>query len=275
MECIKSIITVLFVSVFLLSPVSALSTSQNAIGMIVGDDNHQLVTNDNTQQTADINLKNGDHNIIIALNDNSDGKTTNNVATQYFDSSSSSVFNILNQDNPDYYGLNIGLITTQIVSLYKGQALVAYNDNDQGIPQKTGDVFEYTIQSSLPVLAYVVNANEANRAEFDIDVAPVYDQYAHKFDVGNLDTIFVSKYRSPQQQFVVTIPEDGRYALVIDTRVSQALDGRTVKITDDSVDVVYSINKTHSGSPNEYIKPIIGVRSYFPILSNGMADTEF
>jgi hypothetical protein len=173
-----------------------------------------------------------------------------------------------------YYGLDVGTISDQIISVYSGQVIVVMNDNDQGIVQQPGDKFRYTITSSMPVLTYVVNANEAKRAEFDSDVAPVFDSYLKKFDFANLDTIYTNKYRSPHQQFTVTIPEPGRYALVIDTRVAQALDGKQTPITSDSVDLTYVVEKISNGDPVKYMRNVVGTTDMYPIDENGHAVTS-
>jgi hypothetical protein len=72
----------------------------------------------------------------------------------------------------------------------------------------------------------------------------------------------------------VTIPEDGRYALIIDTRVSQSLNGKSIHITEDSVDVVYSIEKSQNGIATTNGQTYIGSIDMYPVLSNGMADTS-
>lgn len=218
----------------------------------------------------------------ITNNDNGVTNNDNSVSEFYFKKESTVVNNqitnqviVTQEDNPDYYKLDVGLIDSQIISVYNGQVVVAPNDRDENILQREGDVFRYSIRSSLPVLAYVINSNDGNKAEFDYTVAPVYDNFMHKFDLANLNTVYLGKYRSPQQTFTVTLPQNGRFSLVIDTRVTQALDGhKNMKLTADSVDISYSIVKVRDGNPSQSRHPIIGEISVYPILENGMIDSS-
>lgn len=253
------------------------SDDQNTAGVIIGNDNDQVVVsehtdnnyNGDTEQNAKSTV-NGNENDVTTINNNLNINGDVNGATKVVNNQE---MTFVLPKSSAYYGLDTGVITDrQILSLYLGQVLVS--DTDKSDLQMEGDKFRYTIQSSLPVLAYIVNSNEANRAEFDIDVAPVYDTYLHKYTVGNLDTIYVGKYRSPQQQFEVTIPEAGKYSLVIDTRVAQSLDGRQTPITPDSVDVVYTISKLSNGTPKQYVNNMIGIIDMYPVLEDGKADTS-
>lgn len=244
-----------------------------------GNNNNQQVDNTynennyngETEQNAKSNVKGNNNNVNTVNNNmNVNGGDVINGATSV---SNNQQMTLVIPKSTSYYGLDTGVITDkQILSLYMGQVLIV--DNDAGNMQHAGDKFVVMIQSSVPVLAYEVNNNEAKRAEFDIDVAPTYDIYQHKFDVSNLDTIFVSKYRSPQQQFEVTIPENGMYSLVIDTRVTQSLDGKTTPITPDSVDLIYSIAKTFNGTPMKFNRNVIGSTDMYPIGENGQALTQ-
>jgi len=250
---------------------------QNTGGIIVGDDNKQIVysehTDNNYNGKTEQNAKsvvNGNGNKVNTINNNLNvnGDVTNGATSVV----NNQEMTFIVPKSTAYYGLDKPVTNTEIVSLYMGQVLIVKNDN--GNMQYAGDKFIYTYQSSLPVLLAVVNDNEAGRAEFDIDVAPVYNVYQHKYEMGNLDTIYIGKYRSPQQQIEVTIPEDGRYSMVIDTRVSQALDGKQTPITADSVDVVYSIQKVFNGTPSQFNRTVIGNTDMYPILEDGKADTS-
>jgi len=275
MKYTKSIISILLVLFIAISPVFAF-TEQNAGGMIDGDNNKQSISNDYTNNEVDQSSDSyidGNHNIMTQVNVNSqDTNTDNRVST---DASITNVF-MPSKSTPNYYGLDAGVVNSYIISLYEGQVIVAMNDEDEKIISKPGDTYRYGIRSSVPVLAYIINANDAQKAEWDNVCAPKYDIYSHKFELGNIDEIYVGKYRSPNQEFDVVIPEDkpGRYALVIDTRVSHALDGQTTKITDDSVDIMYYVQKIQNGTPSQFKRDKIGKIDVFPISINGMADTE-
>jgi hypothetical protein len=270
----KSITLVLLILIITISPALA-STDQNADGIIIGDNNKQSVSNDYTNNEVDQSSNSyidGNHNIMTQVNvNNQDTNTDNRVST---DSSTTNVF-MPSKSTPNYYGLDAGVVNSYIMSLYEGQVLVAMNDEDETIISKPGDTYRYGIRSSVPVLAYVINANDAKKAEWDSICAPKYDIYSHKFELGNIDEIYVGKYRSPNQEFDVIIPEDkpGRYALVIDTRVAHTLDGQTTKITDDSVDIMYYMQKIQNGTLSQFKRDKIGKIDMFPISMNGMADT--
>jgi hypothetical protein len=242
------------------------SVHENTYAKQSGEDNTQIVNTVNTKQETTVSQDGSDNTQTVITNNGG-------VVDQSKHSSATSQVTIINPKNdPNYYKLDTGVTTSQVISLYDGTSFVAMNDNDIPTIQKSGDIYRYTIKSSVPVLAYVIDAKEANRAEFDIDVVPVYDRFHHKFDLGNLDKIFVNKFRSPQQQFNVTMPEDGRYALVIDTRVAHTLDGRTAKVSDSSVDITYSIEKVESGSPIVDNHIVIGTTDIFPTKENGKID---
>ena len=272
MKYTKGLISILVILFITISPALA-STDQNAGGIIVGNDNKQSVSNEYTTNEIDQSSDgyiDGNHNTMIQTNVNN-RDTDNSVST---DASITNVF-MPSKSIPNYYGLDAGVVTSYIASLYEGQVLVVMNDDNERIVSQPGDKYRYFVRSSVPVLAYVINANDAQKAEWDITCAPKYDPYMHKFELGNIDAIYVGKYRSPNQQFEVMIPKDkpGRYALVMDTRVSHAIDGQTTKITDDSIDIMYYMEKIQNGTPSQFARSRIGKIDVFPISVNGMADT--
>lgn len=259
---------IMLVSLVAMSPVMAFmdDTTTTVAADLIGDH-----SNGNTQNSLAVTA---DHGSSVDL-------STDNSVDTHASSSASTVNFYPIIGNPDYYGMDTPVVTEPIISLYEGQVLIVMNDpgNEQmSIPgeiSKPGDVYKYTIRASVPVLAYVINANDAEKAEWDSSCVPYYDQYMHKFTVGNIDKIYMSKYRSPQQQFNVTIKKEGRYSLVIDTRVSHAKNGIFSTISDDSntIDVIYSIEKVENGSPKKFTRTALGTTDMFPILKNGMADT--
>jgi hypothetical protein len=254
---------------------SRTTNTDNRVDNSVTTNNNQVTNTDNhvdnsVNQKTIISGSNNEQTIINGGNIGSIGTKTYNQQ-QYI---TQTTIIAAPEENPEYYGLHIGTIDSQIVSLYNGEVLVVTNDNDQDIIQNEGDVYRYTIKSSLPVLAYVISSTHNDKAEFDKTNAPFYDVYMHKFDLSNLPTVYVGKYRSPNQQFNVTLPEGGRYSLVIDTRVSQAIDGHTAKMEADSLDVSYTIEKLKDGQHSPYIRTFVGSNEMYPVLENGMADTS-
>ena len=270
----KLLVAAVVIAAAMIMPVSADSNAQMASGVIIGHDNTMVNDNDNYQY----DYQNDQHATSVAVGHGNSVSTSNvNIAGNVVNGASA-VSNtqmvIIPKGSANYYGLDTGVVAApSITSLYSGQVLIVMNDEVTGKNQLAGDVYKYTVKSSLPVLTYVINANDAPKAEFDIDVAPVYDPSTHKYELGNLDTVYVNKYRSPFQQFEAVMPEDGRYALVIDTRVAQLLNGKQSKITDDSVDVTYYVEHTGYKPTPAPRRSTIGTVSMYPILQNGMANT--
>jgi hypothetical protein len=149
---------------------------------------------------------------------------------------------------PNHYKLDVGVIGSQITSLYSGEVLTLPNDggDDTPIIQKAGETYTYTIKSSLPVLAYVIDSTDDDKI-VSLSGVPVYDFVRKKFTHTGVHVVMDNKFRSTNQQFNFTPKNDGRYSLVIDTRVSQALDGVKSPITPDSIDIAYSAEKVGEG----------------------------
>lgn len=268
-----NVIMALIIAVAIVSPMAMAADTQIAAPVQIGGiGNDQTTTNIDDSTNMDITAGQ------IGVGNNME-LTNNHIVDNRVSSSSITNMIIPAKAKASYYGFDTGTVLTQIMSIYEGQVIVAMNDAgySKQLISEPGDKYTYNIKSSVPVLAYVINANDAQKAEWDSNCAPVYDPIAHKFNVGNIDKIYIGKYRSPLQQFEVTIPKDGkgRYALVIDTRVSHAMNGQLTKISDDSVDVIYSIEKVMAGDPADFaeVRDVIGTSSMYPILSNGMANT--
>jgi len=273
MRIIK-IIILLMIMITMISPAMALLTSEQKIGgIMVGDNNIQDLDNtvnvyDESQDTTAIQTG-GSHNTQIVTS------TTNKYVGGSGSSPVSVVVN-LPKSEAAYRGFDIGTISTQFISMYEGDPLIIMNDENYPnmVVSNPGDKFRYTVTSSIPVLTYVVSGKDINRVLYDTDVIPIYDVISKKYETGNLDILYMSKFRSPQQQFEVTIEDSGRYALVIDSRVSRNIDGRLTKINGNSFDVMYVIDKISNGTQN-ITKRKIGVTDIYPIYnSTGMANTQ-
>lgn len=276
-----SILMIMLISLIAISPVIAYN-EQNAGAAIIGSGsgntavadndyyNYNYVNVNKVTQENEGKIK-GDHNTMVQVNGNQQNDNSQTVVT---DTSTTNVFEATKLP-ANYYGLDAGVVTNYIASVYEGQVIVAANDQDsqKEVLSEVGDKYKYYVRSSVPVLAYVINMNDAPKAKWDRECAPKFDPYMDKFELGNLNAIFVGQYRSPSQQFEVTIPEKGRYALVIDTRVAHSMNGQTTKITDDTVDVTYFMEKTGTGAPVKFERTVVGGNNMYPILTNGMANT--
>jgi hypothetical protein len=271
-----SILMIMLISLIAISPVAAYN-EQSAGATVIGSGsgNTAIANNDynnyNYVKVNKVNQENdgrieGDHNTMIQVNGNQQNSITDASITNNFEAVKLPA---------NYYGLDAGVVSNYIASVYEGQVIVAANDQDskKEIVSEAGDTFKYYIRSSVPVLAYVIKMNDEEKVKWDNVCAPHYDPFMDKFDLGNVEPIYVGVYRSPSQQFEVTIPEKGRYGLVIDTRVAHSLDGRGVQITDDSIDITYFVEQTGKGVPKKFERAVIGKTLTYPILSNGMANT--
>jgi hypothetical protein len=270
---VLSIIMALIIVLVMISPVMALGVKQEVNAVSIGDGTIQDI--DNTMNVVDksqeINAAQigGNHNTQTIT-------STNNEYNGVGGSNSVSVVLNIPKGEAGYRGFDIGTITTQIISMYEGDPLVVMNDENSPklVVSQPGDKFRYTIKSSIPVLAYIVSGKDVDRVLYDSDVTPVYDIISKKYDYGNLDVAYKSKYRSPQQQFEVTVEEPGRYAVVIDSRVSRNIDGRFTKITGSTFDVAYTIEKMANDAPKQLDDNKIGAISMYTIFEDGKADTQ-
>jgi hypothetical protein len=250
--------------------------NQYTNGYINGNGNDQVVYSDHTDNNY--NGKVNQKAISDVNGNNNDVDTVNNAYTVNGDVTSGATA-VNNQQSVTvnlpksaaYYGLDTGVfLNKKIISPYIGQVVVKDLDN---VPQVEGDVYRCSVWTSLPTFTYAVNNNQVNRVKHDDDVAPTHDDITDDFDLSNLDIITDNEYRSPQQEFEVVIPENGWYSLVIDTRVSQSRNGKQTHISDDSVDVYYTIIKIKNGNPLESKRTIIGNTETFKVLEDGTLDT--
>lgn len=262
-----SILMVAIIALVAISPVMAFLDEETTTvaGNAVGDH-----SDGNTQIAWAATANDG--GVIDLSTDNSN---------KYIDATTRNVYEAVKLP-ANYYGFDTPTVETTFMTIYEGQVIVAPNNKDIKVFSKAGDTWRYTVRSSVPVLAYVINAMDTDKAKWDSNCAPKYDEYMEKFTVGNLNKIYMSKFRSPVQQFEVKVPADGdyaRYALVIDTRVAHYKNGIFQTIVDDSADIIYTIEKVKDGAPEDsadYEGPSMAAHqplNMYPILSNGMADT--
>lgn len=271
---------VLIICLFLSCSITMASGSQQySNGTIIGDNNQQTTFNDydyydtSSEQVLGIGLTDSDGNTIIAFNDNSDGKTE--IDTQYADSSTTINYNFLPDPKALHYTLDTGFIASEVTSIYLGEVLVITNNRNDSIIQMEGEKYKYTIKSSIPVLAYIIKSSDGNKVRSD-DGAPVYQWVEQKYTHGNVQVVHDREHMSTFQQFIYDIKDTGKYALVIDTRVSQHRNGLLSKITDDTVDIYYSIDRLIMNQTSVAAVTYDTVRnvSTFPVDDYGRAITS-
>jgi hypothetical protein len=245
MKIVKtSILMVLLMAVLAISPAMAFldETTTTVAVDVIGDH-----SNGNTQNSLAVTATNG-------------GKV--DLSTHSSSSVSSVVDNsIVNTPRyVEYRGFDTFPVDNFFTSVYEGQVIVVPNNKDPMVFSKPGDTWKYTVKSSLPVLAYVIDSVHTDKAKWDTSCAPKYDPVAEKFTVANLDKIYMSPTRSTQQQFEVTVPADesSRYSLVIDTRVAKSKNGIFNPIIDDrsesdSIDIIYTMQQTKVGAPEDSV----------------------
>jgi hypothetical protein len=267
---ISKVIMALIVALVLVSPV-VMATEQTIGGVMFGDGNTQDLDNtlnvyDESQDASAVQIG-GDHNTLTV---------TNNKAIQG-QSQSQSMTLVIPDAAPSVSTLDSGTVQSMVYSTYSGRpfAFDFADANKADSTQKEGDVYSFGVRSALPTLAYVVNENDLARVLSDKDCAPRQDDFMNKFTFGNLDLAYKSKYRSTSQGFQVTVPKNGHYYLIIDNRVSRSLDGSTIPVTADSIDIALIAEKSSSGAPGQVpARTMIGVRDSFPTMANGMANTQ-
>ncbi len=277
MKKLTILIAGLIIAAIMIVPVMADSTSQNAGGVIVGNDNKQVVNNNNKQ--TDINqdattVVNGGHdNTAIAQNTAKGDIVNGNVVNGATSVSNSQNVAIIMESAPNHYALDTPMIESQITSLYDGEVLVVPIDGGVDTPfiQKHGETYRFGVTSALPVLIYVINSNDDDMVT-TLSGAPVYDSVRKKFDHSNVFVYMKSKIRSTQQALYFTVKDAGRYSFVIDTRVSQNLNGELSQISPSSVDIAYSLEKTAPESAVNESKQYTGKTEVYQTMANGQAD---
>ena len=239
---------------------------QSASNTVTGEDNTAINNNVNTQGGTNINSYDG---TVI------EGTTA---------VSNSQSVNVIIPSSPYSKTFDLGITQTAIVTLFNGEVYVADNDKTlKGIEeiQRKGDVYKYTIKSSNPVLAYVIDANDVYKVK-SLSGEPVYDWANQRYDHSGVVPVFPT-LQSPQQynhpsdlqSFNVTMPEDGRYSLVIDTRINkQPGIASNTNVNDNTLDITFSIQKVVSGQ-NVYTPiPVIGTTAYFQYTGVGLIDNS-
>jgi len=258
-------------------PVMA-SVNQDANGNTVGGHNNNQV-NQNTNYDTETNQNAVS---LVSGHDNSVTTTNNNVNTQGGNIvngatavSNNQQVSLIIESNPNHYRLDTGLVTTQTTSLYGGEVLVFPIDGGADTPslQLHGEKYHFVVQSALPTLVYVINSNDDDKVT-SLSGAPNYDPVRKKFDHSNVFVYQTGKFRSTQQALDFTVKESGRYSFVIDTRVSQQLNAELSQITPNSVDIVYSLEKSGGATPLDEMRTYYGKSEVFVTLPNGMADNS-
>jgi len=265
----------LLLGLILLASIPVLvSADQNAGGVVTGDDNTQTNSNYNyqTSQVAQGVITGNNNNMT---NTNIDGDV--NIIDKNTMATSSSQFvtnNFLPNPTSTHYTLDTGPVNSQVISIYDGEVITIQNDDGREIIQQKGEKFRYTVKSSIPVLAYLVNSANDDAVQAQSN-APIYDTVFKRFSHGNLPLVYEQKHLSTFQQFVVSLPESGRYSLVIDTRVSQRLNGGQSTISANTIDLYYIIEKLSSGSyTTVQDSKYIGTTDTYPVDSEGRAITS-
>jgi hypothetical protein len=277
------ILTGLIITALLIMPVFA--DSQSTSTTVSGSDNTITNTNSNpvtntynTQNTAtSSNTVTGNGNSASNTNINTEGgtnvnnygSTTNNGATAVSNEQS---VNVIIPQSASYYTLNLGTTQTEIVSLFQGEVYVADNGITlTGNPQiqVAGDTYRYTIKSSVPVLAYVINSIDKDKVRSSMGL-PIYDWSNQKYDHSGVWIAFPTsnspqQYQHPSdlQAFNVTFDKDGSYALAIDTRIYGNQNNQQTNIGASTVDVTFSIQKIVNGISTRNSIPVIGTTSVY------------
>ena len=282
MNVYKNLLIFSIIMLFFAFPVSA--DTQRANGTVVGDGNQQTIVNDyynkenadNTNQEIDVSLTDSAGNTIITLNDNSDGKTEIDTVNSDSSSTTSStaIYNFLPDPKSVHYTLDTGSISSEVTSIYMGEVIVIQNDENNLTLQKEGEHYQYTIKSSVPLLAYIIKSSDSDKIR-STSGAPVFNEVEQKYSHGGVQVALDRKRMSTFQQFTFDVEENGKYALVMDTRVTQHRNGLLSQITDDTVDIYYSIDKiTINSTITNNTQPIFTNVSVFPVNENGKANTS-
>jgi hypothetical protein len=274
----KILLTITLIITLLLPSVSA--DTQRVNGTIIGNENQQTIVNDydyynkvnadNNDQVTDIEVTDSEGNTIVAINDNSAGKTE--IDKVYSDSSISATYNFLPDPTTTHYVLDTGSISSEVTSIYMGEVLVVKNNENDSLIQNEGEKYQYTVKSSVPILAYIIKSSDDDKVRSDSG-APAYLWDEQKYSHGGVQVVLDRKHMSTFQQFNFDVKENGKYALVIDTRVTQHLNGIMSEVTADTVDVFYSIDKVNSTNVNITPK-IIQKPDVFPTDEFGKINTS-
>lgn len=277
MKNILSIFALIMISLIAISPAFASNTQVADVTIVGGDGNTAIADNDyynyeneNEQNAGGIII--GSENVIqiVKNTNNQDSGNTNQVITD----ASTNVYFLPSQSSSSY-NLDSGAVTSVPVhSVYMNKVMVVQNEKGKTM-QKAGDVYTYSFKSALPLTAYVIPNKDINKAKYDIDCAPEYDWVNDKFTHGSLDVVYDLGERSTYTWFTFTVPEDGFYSLVLDSRVALSQDGKLNPYTTaSSIDVAYTAEKTDHVIPEDYQHKVIGVVDMYDIFDNGMANTN-
>ena len=242
-----------------------LASGQDATGLQVGGiNNHQTVTNYNNEQTAGGTQVGGHDNVMVNTNINGDINTANTQTTITNNQISLAV------DTPSTkYELNIPDVQSVLQTLYLGQ-VVAVNLGKVN----EGQTYYFDWTSSVPVLVYVVDDASVDSAVNSNLGAVTYDNTYQKWEHNGVyhypviyaNDVYVNGERTTVNEGLsrynnvsFTAPELGTYSFVINTKPSIARNTLNTPITDDTVDIQYTVIKDGYHPPEKFQRTVIGI----------------
>lgn len=249
--------------VALLVSAVAADTQTGVATQIGGKDNQQTVTNyDNTQNAGGTQVGGSGNTIVNTningnINNGADSVSNNQQVTLIFPTKNSN-YELSLENTP---------VTTALSTLYLGQVIPV----DLGYV-KEGQTYYFGWTSSVPVMVYVVNDQSVDTATNSIDGAPVYDDVYRKWDhrdVFHYKVQYASNAindgLSRNNNISFTAPEGGSYSFVLDTRPAVSRNTVNVAISDDTVDIIYTLTKDGYNAPAAFQRETIGTHSEWKI----------
>ena len=243
--------------------VSASYQSANA-AQIGGIDNTQVVTNYDNQQSGTGTQIGGHDNTITNTNLNVNGNI-NNGATSV---SNHQEVTFVIPSHSAQYALAINNDEDAIVTLYAGQAVaIPVTDMYDEEQLNAGETINMSWMSGMPVYVTVVKSTDSDAAIQSNQAAPMYDSAFQEFEPMGVYHYKVHYMRdinsglSRQNVIQFTVPEDGKYSFIVDTRPAISRNGQTVTVSDDTVDFSYRIGYVGYYPPQEYKRVVIGTHS--------------
>lgn len=239
------------------------NTQTGVATQVGGVDNTQTVTNNDNQQSGSTTQIGGSGNSASTTNVN--GNIYNGANSV---SNNQQVMLVFPQKNSNYeLSLDNLPVSTALNTLYLGEVVPV----DVGyVPE--GQTYYFGWTSSVPVLVYAVSNEEVNTATNSVTGAPTYDDVYRKWDHNGVyhypiqyasNTINDGFSRNNNVSF--TAPEPGSYSFVIDTRPAVSRYTTNVLISDDTVDIAYTLTKDGYHKPSAFQREVIGTHSEFPI----------
>lgn len=251
----------------IVSGVSAISQTANGM-QVGGSDNTQVVINYDNHQTGTGTQIGGNGNTIANTNVNVNGNI-NNGATSV---NNQQDVTVIIPSHPAQYALAIDNDEDAIITLYAGQAVaIPVTDKYGGEKLNTGETVNMSWMSGMPVYVSVVKTSDSDAAIHTYESAPVYDSVYQKFDPTGVYHYKVNYMRdtnsglSRQNVVQFTVPEDGKYSFIVDTRPAISRNGATVIVSDDTIDFSYRIGYVGYYPPQESKRVVIGTHEELKI----------